>query len=527
MSMHTHHALTRWLVAAALCLTATLSFSAQALAKDIIIPLQGLLTDDKGAPIDGPVELTFKLYPDASSAETVWSETRTVEIEGGLFSTYLGQTNPLGSELTLQHEGLYFSLTVSGDDETERVPLAHTLMAARAEHALDALTLQGKTLAELEGRPSSAQSTTYDSAQSGLNVNNAQAAIDALAARMATLEADNTALRNRVQTLEALDIAAKLQTLESTQQNHAGRLSSMEQTLMALQNQINTTSQTVSSFDGRIRATETTQTNHAGRLSTLESGATSLGSRLTSAESAINTLTTTTTQHNTRITTAQNLANSNKGRLDTVEPTVSAHTTSINGLSTRVQALEDKTQSLSTSVDGKQVYFSGVNLHVRSGTGSTTSSPNGTGNLIIGYDEARVTDSQKTGSHNLVLGRGNNYTSYGGLVGGSNNTISASYASILTGESGTASGSMSAIISGTGSSSENTTSVIVTGYQNKVTGYRSAVVSGWTNQASGSYAAVLGGESNIATGSQSTVGGGASIATTSYNKMSAQGTISP
>jgi hypothetical protein len=53
------------------------------------------------------------------------------------------------------------------------------------------------------------------------------------------------------------------------------------------------------------------------------------------------------------------------------------------------------------------------------GTGSETTI-NGTGNLILGYDE---TPGTQTGSHDLLLGgTGDSYTSYGGIVGGFNNT---------------------------------------------------------------------------------------------------------
>jgi hypothetical protein len=54
----------------------------------------------------------------------------------------------------------------------------------------------------------------------------------------------------------------------------------------------------------------------------------------------------------------------------------------------------------------------------------------------------------QTGSHNLVLGGANSYSSYGGLVGGTGNSISNSFASVLGGSQNVASGSMSAILCG-------------------------------------------------------------------------------
>ena len=90
-----------------------------------------------------------------------------------------------------------------------------------------------------------------------------------------------------------------------------------------------------------------------------------------------------------------------------------------------------------SGVDAKPtIQFSGINLQVINGTGSE-STINGTGNLILGYDE---TPGTQTGSHNFLLGPGNSYTSYGGIVWGFSNKISGPYASILGGGLNTASG---------------------------------------------------------------------------------------
>jgi len=92
------------------------------------------------------------------------------------------------------------------------------------------------------------------------------------------------------------------------------------------------------------------------------------------------------------------------------------------------------------------IQFTGVNLQVIDGSGSETT-VNGTGNLILGYDEKPGT---QTGSHDLLLGgTGNSYTSYGGIVGGAyNNKISSGYASVLGGGENTASGYASTILGG-------------------------------------------------------------------------------
>ena len=60
---------------------------------------------------------------------------------------------------------------------------------------------------------------------------------------------------------------------------------------------------------------------------------------------------------------------------------------------------------------GPNLVFDGMNVYVRNGMGATDAIPvNGLGNLIIGYNEPIVggIQSQKTGSHNLIVGRGHN-----------------------------------------------------------------------------------------------------------------------
>ena len=88
----------------------------------------------------------------------------------------------------------------------------------------------------------------------------------------------------------------------------------------------------------------------------------------------------------------------------------------VAGLTSRVAALEAKLAHV--SVSGNDITISGANLHVNNGTGSTDGSVNGLGNLVIGYNELRGAGDDRSGSHNVVVGSRNNFSSYGGLVGG-------------------------------------------------------------------------------------------------------------
>lgn len=168
------------------------------------------------------------------------------------------------------------------------------------------------------------------------------------------------------------------------------------------------------------------------------------------------------------------------------------------------------------------IQFSGVNLQVIDGSGSE-STINGTGNLILGYDEKPGT---QTGSHNFLLGgTGNSYTSYGGLVGGLGNRISEAFASVLGGASNTAAsyastisggyanktGSYYTTVSGGCSNLAGLGTVIINATCTNVTGSPHAftsVAGGTGNQAATTAAAISGGESNLASGFASSVGGG-------------------
>ena len=88
----------------------------------------------------------------------------------------------------------------------------------------------------------------------------------------------------------------------------------------------------------------------------------------------------------------------------------------VAGLTSRVEALEAKLAHVSAS--GNDIVISGANLYVNDGSGTTDGPVNGLGNVVIGYNELRGAGDDRSGSHNLVFGSRNNYSSYGGLVGG-------------------------------------------------------------------------------------------------------------
>ncbi len=175
------------------------------------------------------------------------------------------------------------------------------------------------------------------------------------------------------------------------------------------------------------------------------------------------------------------------------------------------------------------VQFSGVNVQIVNGVGQDTA--NGTGNLIVGYNNPRVAGwascsngsfaSQticqsnghvwgldfKSGSHNLVLGDRNSYGQTGGLVSGYNNAINRSYATVTGGEQNLAEGFASSVSGGSGNQALASHSHISGGYQNGTQGPYSSISGGrnsGTTPAS-TYSSILGGNGSIANSQDQTV----------------------
>jgi len=219
--------------------------------------------------------------------------------------------------------------------------------------------------------------------------------------------------------------------------------------------------------------------------------------------------------------------------------------TAVDDNNARIAALEALLAGVTrTTLNGEPtVRFSGVNVQIVNGLGSTTGT-NGKGNLIVGYDEPRGgttffcsigTDlgnnpispsnsptppaactaaggtwavSHKSGSHYLVVGDRNNYSQAAGIVVGTSNTSNNTYASVSGGQLNTASGTYASVSGGSG----NTASALFTsasgGINNTASRQGASVSGGDSNIASGQHASVSGGLSNTASGDGASVSGG-------------------
>jgi hypothetical protein len=166
-------------------------------------------------------------------------------------------------------------------------------------------------------------------------------------------------------------------------------------------------------------------------------------------------------------------------------------------------------KSIAKGVDGKPtVQFSGCNVQIVNGEAKTASA-NGEGNLVIGYDEPHVQNPQRpkppaqTGSHNLILGEEQEFTSYGGIVAGLANSITAPFASATGGLRNNASGELSAVTGGFDSTASGGSSSVSGGEFNDAQAGAGSISGGAENQIVGfvpSAAWIGGGFENKITG---------------------------
>jgi len=187
----------------------------------------------------------------------------------------------------------------------------------------------------------------------------------------------------------------------------------------------------------------------------------------------------------------------------------------LSALESRIEELEGLLQDVSRLIDPNTGYdtvrFEGVNVQIVNGSGTTDGETFGTGNFIIGYNELRDNEGNyRDGSHMLVIGEANNYTSdsYGGMVVGSWNETSAPSASVSGGNANTASGQHSSVSGGGWGTASGDYASVSGGSQNRASGVGASVSGGNTNTASGVLATVSGGLGNRASGANSSVSGG-------------------
>ena len=170
-----------------------------------------------------------------------------------------------------------------------------------------------------------------------------------------------------------------------------------------------------------------------------------------------------------------------------------------------LEKIKQDIKYVASGVGGKAtIQFSGVNVQIVNGEGETTTT-NGEGNLVIGYNEL---PREQTGSHNLILGDEQAFTSYGGILGGKDNTISGPYASVTGGLDSVASGPFSSVSGGFAATASGESAWVSGGEGNTASGLSASADGGYHNTASGGNTLASGGSGNVSEGNATSTSGG-------------------
>ena len=113
---------------------------------------QGILTDTSGTPKpDGNYGIAFRLYNVPGGGSALWTETKTLEVRHGLFSTILGDVTSFGATVAFDRQ-YWLSIQVSPEPElSPRIPLSavgYSINSLRADTARVALNATGQGIAD-------------------------------------------------------------------------------------------------------------------------------------------------------------------------------------------------------------------------------------------------------------------------------------------------------------------------------------------------------------------------------------------
>ena len=103
-----------------------------------LLKFSGVLTDDAGKPLKGPVSLQFSLYQDQEGGMPLWQEVQTVHPDSlGHYSVLLGATESAGLPLEpfASGDAHWLGVQVQGQAERSRTLLVSVPYAMRAEEA--------------------------------------------------------------------------------------------------------------------------------------------------------------------------------------------------------------------------------------------------------------------------------------------------------------------------------------------------------------------------------------------------------
>jgi len=110
---------------------------------------QGVLTDNAGKPRpDGSYTFTFRFYTSPTGGTAIWSESKSLPVKNGLFSTVLGEQTPFGAAVKFDKQ-YWLGIQVGNEPElSPRIALTsvgYSLSSLRADTAMVAMATSADT----------------------------------------------------------------------------------------------------------------------------------------------------------------------------------------------------------------------------------------------------------------------------------------------------------------------------------------------------------------------------------------------
>lgn len=142
-------------------------------ASSQVLHYQGRLLDPTtGQPkTDGAYQMSFSIYNSNSGGAALWSETKSVNVNKGLFATLLGDSKLLDLSLFNGQE-LWLGVTVGTDPEmTPRQRLAHVAYAVYAESANSANLVGGQPASAFAAAGHTHLGETWTGQNNSLHIN--------------------------------------------------------------------------------------------------------------------------------------------------------------------------------------------------------------------------------------------------------------------------------------------------------------------------------------------------------------------
>jgi len=233
-------------------------------------------------------------------------------------------------------------------------------------------------------------------------------------------------------------------------------------------------------------------------------------------------------------------ANSNlQGQLDSLNANLGVVQLGVAGAQVKAQDAQNRAATVATdlaalqansvlALDGILAYdvasetarFTGVDVQVTNGQGANTI--NGRGNLIVGYNQARTgaaicskggdagnsqsacesfggvwAANHKSGSHNLVVGEGHAYSSFGGVLFGQNNAVTSWTGTVLGGVNNVVRADRGSVAAGAANVVIGNGAVVSGGSLNRALGAWSRIGGGYQNSTDAAYSVVSGGYGHL------------------------------